>query len=41
MGKANDHQSHAPVMEKLIRELFNIPPDVVAATRDAIAEGTK
>ena len=28
-------------MEKLIRELYNIPPDVVAATRDAIAEGTK
>ena len=28
-------------MEKLIRELFNIPPDVVAATRDAIAEGAK
>jgi tripartite-type tricarboxylate transporter receptor subunit TctC len=28
-------------MEKLIRELFTITPDVVAATRDAIAEGAK
>ena len=28
-------------MEKLIRELYNIPPDVVAATKDAIAEGAK
>jgi len=28
-------------MEKLLRELYNIPRDVVAATTDAIAEGAK
>jgi hypothetical protein len=33
------HEFDASVMEKLIRELYNIPPDVVAAATDAIAEG--
>ena len=35
------HEFNASVMENLIRELYNIPPDVVAAATDAIAEGAK